>query len=238
VITDDARLAAAVKSDDAFFPTYFVSPYSKHIARWCARHGLTPNVVSCASFAVGIGAAVAFAVGDRAGLVAGAVLLQASFVLDCVDGQLARYAGLTSEFGGWLDSVFDRAKEYLVYAGLAYGSLRVAHDDVWDLAAAALALQTWRHLMDFSFAAGTGSRPDAGDGGPAAAVAAMSRRTDEREWLRWPKRILVLPIGERLLLISVTAAVFRPAVTFVALLAWGGLAALYATVGRVLRSVP
>lgn len=147
---DDALLAAAVKANDGFFTTHFVSPYSRYVARWAARHGWSPNQVTTVSLVVGLVAALAFATGGRAGLVAGAVLLQVAFVLDCVDGQLARYTRRFSSFGAWLDSVFDRGKEYAVFAGLAIGAAR-SGDDVWWLAAAALALQTVRHLLDFSY---------------------------------------------------------------------------------------
>ena len=51
--------------------------------------------------------------------IAGAALVYLSFVLDCVDGQLARYTRRFSKFGGYLDSVFDRTKEYVAFAGLA-----------------------------------------------------------------------------------------------------------------------
>jgi hypothetical protein len=147
-----ALLDSAVKSSDGFFTTFFVSPYSKYIARWAARRGYTPNAVTIVSLGVGIVAAAAFATGERAGLVAGAVLLQAAFTLDCVDGQLARYTRTFSRFGAWLDAMFDRTKEYVVYAGLAIGASR-SGGPVWDLAAAALALQTTRHAVDFAFPA-------------------------------------------------------------------------------------
>lgn len=50
-------------------------------------------------------------------------------------------------------------------------------------------------------------------------------------------RILTLPIGERFALISLTAAIASPRVTFVALLLWGGLAAGYSVTGRIVRTV-
>ena len=149
---DKALLDSAVKANDGFFTTHFVSPYSKYIARWAARRGWTPNGVTTISVAVGFMAAAAFATGERAGLIAGAILLQAAFTLDCVDGQLARYTRTFSKFGAWLDSVFDRTKEYAVFAGLAIGAARTG-GDVWLLAGAALALQTFRHSIDFSYPA-------------------------------------------------------------------------------------
>jgi phosphatidylglycerophosphate synthase len=143
---DRLLLDAAVKSNDGFFTTYLVSPYSRFIARWAAHRGFTPNQVTTVSLVLGLAAAAAFATGERAGLIAGAVLLQVAFTLDCVDGQLARYTLTFSNLGAWLDSIFDRTKEYAVYAGLAIGAAS-AGDPVWLLAGCALALQTVRHMI-------------------------------------------------------------------------------------------
>ncbi|MCU1678063.1 MAG: hypothetical protein JWM93_2821 [Frankiales bacterium] len=152
---DKLVLASAVKASDGFFTTFLVSPYSRFIAGWCARRGFSPNQVTIVSMLLGIVAAVAMATGTRAGLVTGAVLLQLAFTADCVDGQLARYTRQFSSLGAWLDSVFDRCKEYAVFAGLALGSMRGFDDDVWLLAGAALLIQTIRHVADFSWAATT-----------------------------------------------------------------------------------
>jgi phosphatidylglycerophosphate synthase len=149
---DKVLLDSAVKASDGFFTTYFVSPYSKYIARWAARRGLTPNQVTTISVFIGVLAAAAFATGERWGYVLGAVLLQAAFTTDCVDGQLARYTRQFSKLGAWLDSVFDRTKEYVVFAGLALGAEH-AGEEVWLLACAALTLQTVRHMFDFSYGA-------------------------------------------------------------------------------------
>jgi hypothetical protein len=146
-------LDSAVKATDGFFTTFFVSPYSRYIARFAARMGWTPNAMTTVSMLIGIAAAAAFATGSRGGLIAGAILLQAAFTVDCVDGQLARYTRQFSKLGAWLDSIFDRGKEYVVYVGLALGATHGFHDDVWTLAACALALQTARHAIDFSWGA-------------------------------------------------------------------------------------
>ena len=169
-------LDSAVKANDGFFTTFFVSPYSKYIARWAARRGFTPNQVTTVSLLIGIAAAVAFATGSRAGLIAGAVLLQIAFTTDCVDGQLARYTRRFSKLGAWLDSVFDRAKEYAVFAGLALGSTR-GGESAWVLAGCALGLQTFRHTVEFSYAA---TRHRAIARGRAAAAGAAGRRPRRR----------------------------------------------------------
>ena len=150
---DRELLNSAVKGSDGFFTTFFVSTYSRYIARWAARHGFTPNQVTTVSLVIGFLAAAGFATGERWGLVAGAILLQAAFTTDCVDGQLARYTRTFSKLGAWLDSIFDRTKEYVCFTGLAIGASR-AGDPVWTLACIAITLQTARHFSDFSFGAG------------------------------------------------------------------------------------
>ena len=231
---EDTRpsLDSAVKPVDGFFTTFFVTPYSKHLARWAAGRGRTPNEVTVVSALVGFAAAAAFATGQRAGLIAGAVLLQVAFTADCVDGQLARYTGSFTSFGAWLDSTFDRVKEYAVFAGLAIGA-SAAGDPVWVLAGAALALQTARHVELFSFAV---ARPRARVEAPGRPLGVWGR-LDAVPAALWVKRIVAFPIGERFAAISLTAALFTPRTTFAVLLAWGGFAAVYTTAGLVLRSL-
>ena len=119
---DRVLLDSAVKARRRLLHDVLRQPYSRYIARWAARRGCTPNQVTTVSLALGVLAAAAFATGERWGLVAGAVLLQVAFTTDCVDGQLARYTRQFSKLGAWLDSIFDRTKEYVVFAGLAIGA--------------------------------------------------------------------------------------------------------------------
>ena len=51
---DKVLLDSAVKATDGFFTTFFVSPYSRYIARWCARRGFTPNQVTTVSLLIGL----------------------------------------------------------------------------------------------------------------------------------------------------------------------------------------
>ncbi|MFE1612251.1 DUF5941 domain-containing protein [Streptomyces albidoflavus] len=231
-VDDEAiRLRTAVKSRDGFFTTYCISPYSRYLARWCARRGLTPNQVTTASLVTALIAAGCAATGTRAGFVAAGLLLLFSFVLDCTDGQLARYSLQYSTLGAWLDATFDRAKEYAYYAGLALGAAR-GGDDVWALALGAMVLQTCRHVVDFSF---NEANHDAEAN--TSPTAALSGRLDSVGWTVWLRRMIVLPIGERWALIAVLTAVTTPRITFVVLLTGCALAAAYTTAGRLLRSL-
>jgi phosphatidylglycerophosphate synthase len=239
---DAARLRYAVKERDDFFTTYFVSPYSPYLARWAARRGLSPAAVTAASVALAALAAGAFAVASRPAMVAGALLLYAGFVLDCVDGQLARYTRRFSAFGGWLDTMADRAKEYLVYAGLAAGA---GGGGAWWLAIAAMALQTVRHSTDTWYGllhdeavARRAGRP-AGQVDRGGMLGRVSDRVlaDAGSPAYWLKRVVVFPIGERWATIALVAAVFGGRAALTVVLVWGGLAAAYTLSLRGLRSL-
>jgi phosphatidylglycerophosphate synthase len=218
---DRLWLDSAVKADDGFFGTFFVSPYSRFIARWAARRRIKPNTVTAVALVLALIAAASFAAGHRADRISGAVVLFAAFVLDCVDGQLARYARAFTALGAWLDVTTDRVKEYAVYAGLAIGASRVTGSDVWVLAAAAMCLQTVRHLLDHTFPSGLGG--------------ATGRRRPP--WSHWPRKLALLPIGERFAVICVTALFWSPRTTFLVLLVWGAVAVCYGNAGRLRRSL-
>ncbi|WP_055600457.1 DUF5941 domain-containing protein [Streptomyces aureus] len=231
-VDDEAvRLRSAVKAHDGFFTTFFISPYSRYIARWCACRGLTPNQVTTASLLTALIAAGCAATGERGGYIAAGVLLLVSFVLDCTDGQLARYALKYSTMGAWLDATFDRAKEYAFYAGLALGAARDG-DDVWALALGAMILMTCRHVVDFSF---NEANHDATAN--TSPTAALSDRLDSLGWTVWARRMIILPIGERWAMIAVLTAVTTPRIVFWALIIGCAFGACYTTAGRVLRSL-
>lgn len=134
--------------------------------------------------------------------------------------------------------------------------------DVWYLAVAALTLQTCRHMVDFAFGASKRRRapepipvlplamPDDSvldepepyksrpkGGGLSHLAVWLSARSENIRAFHWFKKIIVLPIGERFALIAITAALFNAQVTFIALLTWGGIAAIYTAAGRFLRSL-
>ncbi|MGV9790413.1 DUF5941 domain-containing protein [Streptomyces sp. NPDC003435] len=228
---EDVRLKSAVKSRDGFFTTFCISPYSRYLARWCARRGFTPNQITTASLLTALIAAACAATGTRPGFIAAGLLLIASFVLDCTDGQVARYSLQYSTLGAWLDATFDRAKEYAYYAGLALGAAR-GGDDVWALALGAMILQTCRHVVDFSF---NEANHDATAN--TSPTAALSDKLDSVGWTVWVRRMIVLPIGERWAMIAVLTACTTPRITFYVLLIGCVLAATYTTAGRVLRSL-
>ncbi|CAN5633167.1 hypothetical protein BH23CHL6_BH23CHL6_03820 [soil metagenome] len=88
------------------------------LARLLGRLGLTPNALTLIGFGIALVAA-AFAAA-QAWLGAG-VLVAFGAAFDMLDGALARATNTTSRLGAFMDSVFDRAGEAVIYVGLVAG---------------------------------------------------------------------------------------------------------------------
>jgi phosphatidylglycerophosphate synthase len=89
------------------------------IAVGLGRLGLTPNHLTLIGFGIAVVAAAAAA--QQAWLVAGLLVIGGA-VFDLFDGALARATGRASKFGAFMDSVFDRWGEAVVYIGVAAGA--------------------------------------------------------------------------------------------------------------------
>jgi phosphatidylglycerophosphate synthase len=99
------------KKRDAWWTVLLVDPLATPLVRWTAVWTrITPNQITWLALFLGLGAAGCFAAGSWGWLAAGALLYHLSFVLDCMDGKLARLTGTGSIFGAWLDYVFDRIR--------------------------------------------------------------------------------------------------------------------------------
>ena len=90
---------------------------------------ITPNLLTAISAAIAAAAVVAFAVGD---LVAGALLFQASFIVDCMDGKLAYTRDQRSRFGGFYDVAADTLRFGGCVGALAYAAAPTgSHAAIW-----------------------------------------------------------------------------------------------------------
>jgi CDP-diacylglycerol--glycerol-3-phosphate 3-phosphatidyltransferase len=106
------------------------------IALALGRLGLTPDGLTLVGF--GITAIGAVLLGLQLWL-AGGLVVFAGGVFDMLDGTLARATGRASRLGAFMDSVFDRWGEALVYVGLVVGCTRAEFQLGAWLAAAAMA---------------------------------------------------------------------------------------------------
>ena len=114
------------KRKDAWWTVLLVDPVASRLTLPVANHTrITPNQISFVSFAIGLLSAAAFTRGTHGWLALGALAFHVSFVLDCMDGKVARLKGTGTAFGMWLDFSFDRYKFWICAAALAYGQYRI-----------------------------------------------------------------------------------------------------------------
>ncbi|MDH6226827.1 CDP-alcohol phosphatidyltransferase family protein [Streptomyces sp. MJP52] len=123
------------KKRDAWWTVFLVDPLATRLLMVLARFRfVTPNGVTWAALVFGLVSAGFFLAADPVSLVIGAVLYHFSFVLDCVDGKLARLKNNGSLFGGWLDYVFDRVRVLFCAVGLMGGQYLRTGEGVFLLA--------------------------------------------------------------------------------------------------------
>lgn len=96
-------------------------PVAALIVRAVYATRVSPNHLSYLSGLLGLLAAGCFWVGGYPVAVAGAVLAQASSVVDGADGMLARARKSGSPYGAYLDLLLDRIVDFFILAGIAMG---------------------------------------------------------------------------------------------------------------------
>jgi len=115
------------------------------IAPW----GVSATAISLAAWASAVAAAVAFGWGTLASWLVGAVLLQLWYLLDHVDGQLARLRGCASLDGVQLDYLMHHTVNLLIPIGIGFGVFRAQGGPLWLVAGigwgTALLLVTLQH---------------------------------------------------------------------------------------------
>ncbi len=89
-----------------------------------AHTPITPNGVSMLSLLVLLTACGFILAATPATLFIGGVLCFLSWVLDCVDGEIARIKGKASSFGAWFDGALDRIGDVLLFTALAVAAYR------------------------------------------------------------------------------------------------------------------
>lgn len=110
------------KPRDSWWTVWLVDPLASRLVTFTAnRTSITPNQLTLAALFLGLVSAVCFFLGDWYWLITGAALFHLSFVLDCMDGKVARLKDNGSVFGSWLDYVFDRIRVLICAIALMGG---------------------------------------------------------------------------------------------------------------------
>lgn len=113
------------KKRDYWWTVLFTDPIAIPLVRLLARRRwLTPDQVSLLAAALGLAVGPVFAFGTRAAFIAGGLLFQIAFIVDCVDGKLARTLGTSSEKGAALDVLGDSIRRASASLGLIVGIWR------------------------------------------------------------------------------------------------------------------
>lgn len=107
------------KKRDYWWTVFFTDPVALPLVRLLARRRwFTPDQISVVALIMGLAVGPVFALGTRPALLAGGVLFYVTFVVDCIDGKLARALQITSHRGAALDRVSDGARRASASLGL------------------------------------------------------------------------------------------------------------------------
>ena len=123
---------------DGFISRHINRRFSEPLAKLLAGTPMTPNQATWLAFGIAVISGVVFASGFN---IVGGILAQLSSIADGVDGGLARRKKMTSDFGGFLDSVLDRYADAAIIMGLSAWSLshETYYPGGWAVGFAALA---------------------------------------------------------------------------------------------------
>ena len=155
---------------DSLFP--LIRHLSWRITPPVARLPVTPNQITTASLAVGMACNWCVMRGAYGLAVAGGGLLVLCYLLDNIDGEIARLKGLQSTFGMHFDTFVDWLVHATFFPALGWGEAAHSGNDMWLwLGAAAGAGATINYLVVLYL--------DRRDGVPESATAAPRTTTDD-----------------------------------------------------------
>jgi phosphatidylglycerophosphate synthase len=118
----ECRLWASLTSSaDGIVDRFLYRPLGRCLSKILVRAPFSPNQISIVSTLVGIFSGWFFA---RGYFILGALLLQLSASIDCVDGDVARALYKESRLGKWLDLVGDQFVHVAIFAGIGFGLAR------------------------------------------------------------------------------------------------------------------
>ena len=131
------RIWATKNPDDEWWSSFVTSPMAV-VFNWIVIDfaWITPNRITLFSFIVALASAVFICLGSLEEIqrvsfhVAAAILIHVSHILDCMDGQMARYRGTLSRSGSFFDKATDHLQVFIWFGAIAYAGYIHAHQDV------------------------------------------------------------------------------------------------------------
>lgn len=170
IVRAPAAAAAGAKPLDAWWTVLVVDPVALRLLPFLAGLAfVTPLRLTLVGAALSAASIPAFATEH---FVVGALLFQAGFFFDCLDGKLARIRGETSVLGAFLDQGLDiliRTGAFVALAWHAFPDSRIAP----VLVASVVLVESWLRIYPAPRTAGDGASLP---GALGRARAAMARR--------------------------------------------------------------
>jgi phosphatidylglycerophosphate synthase len=122
------------KKRDNFWTEWISRPPAAVLVYLLQGTRITPNQVSFLAIAVAAGGCATLIFWRTwLGLIVAGLLLQLAYVIDCVDGQLARVKQMASPVGALLDFMLDEVKAFMVIAAAAVRLWLQSSDVRWLL---------------------------------------------------------------------------------------------------------
>lgn len=123
------QITQAKKPSDSWWSIIFINPVSYFFIHLFANYvRIRHELVTFLSLVLGLFAAYFYFLGTHENLIAAALLLSLSVVLDSVDGKLAKLTHTQSSLGRILDIIRDKLVQIACVAGLALGQARMSGD--------------------------------------------------------------------------------------------------------------
>lgn len=192
------------KPVDIFWNVYVARPVAAALVYALRDTRVTPNQVTLSAFVVCCIAAVGivFAPGYW-GLLGSIIVFELSYVLDCVDGMLARWRGTQSMPGHLFDFLMDEIKAFIVLSAVAVRLYLDGQDERFLLLglgglvclATGISITTFQRRPEIA--------PKPAEGTPAKEPSLVGRAIGLAEWLgkffiHYPSYILYTAIAARI----------------------------------------
>jgi phosphatidylglycerophosphate synthase len=117
------QLWTAKTQDDEWWSSFVTAPLALAANYWAVEQSwITPNRITAASFLAAIMATLCILIGGVSFFVAAAMLIHLSHILDCMDGQMARYQRVSSAIGSYYDRLTDQIQVTLWFGGVGYAA--------------------------------------------------------------------------------------------------------------------
>ena len=122
------KLWATKSKNDEWWSSFITSPLAI-FANWIVVDWkwLTPNLITLFSLVIALLSAFLIIMGGQINFYIAAGLINVSHILDCMDGQMARYRGKSSRAGNYFDKVTDLIQIFFWFGAIAYAAFLQTH---------------------------------------------------------------------------------------------------------------